>query len=476
VPDWLVTDDYDVARFLVQRGVAVAYLIAFVNVRLQFRPLLGERGLLPVPTYLARTGFREAPTLFRWGYSDRLLGVVAWAGIALSAAAAAGGFDAVPLPIALAGWLVMWALYLSVVNVGQIFYGFGWESLLLESGIVVALLGNSRTPTPVLTIVMLRWLLFRVEFGAGMIKMRGDRCWRDLTCLEYHHETQPMPGPASRWFHLLPRWAHRVETAANHVVQLGAPWLLFMPQPIAAIGGVAIVVTQGYLMLSGNYAWLNFVTMVLAVAAIPDSLFDRLGLGVGASAGSPDEWFEVVVVVAAFGVGWLSWRPAVNMFSSSQRMNASWNRFHLVNSYGAFGSVTRHRDEVIIEGTVDGTTWRAYEFKGKPTGPGRRPRQFAPYHLRLDWMMWFLALSPRYGGVWFDRLLDRLLAADPAVLGLLARDPFDGAPPAQVRARVARYRFATRAERRATGDVWTVSSARPFAGSRSAGGGRPPGP
>ena len=457
MPDWLVTDDYDVARFLVQRGVGLAYLIAFVNVRNQFRPLLGEHGLLPVPAYLERTTFRDAPSLFHWRYSDRIIGVVAWAGAAVSAAAVAGGFDAIPLPVALMGWLVIWGLYLSVVNVGQIFYGFGWESLLLEAGLAVALLGNGRTPTPILAIVVLRWLLFRVEFGAGMIKMRGDECWRDLTCLEFHHETQPMPGPTSRWFHLLPRWAHRTETAANHVVQLGAPWLLFLPQPVAAIGGTAMLLTQAYLVVSGNYAWLNFVTMVLALAAIPDAWFEQVGVDVGAASGAPSVWFGVVVIVAASGMAWLSWRPALNMFSSSQRMNASWNRFHLVNSYGAFGSVTRHRDEVIIEGTLDGTTWQPYEFKGKPTDPARRPRQFAPYHLRLDWMMWFLALSPRYGAGWFDRLIDRLLAADPAVLALLAHDPFDGEAPRRVRARLARYRFSNRAERRATGQVWIVS-------------------
>jgi hypothetical protein len=470
VPDWLGTDDYDVARLLLQRGVAVAYLIAFVNVRNQFRPLLGERGLLPVPAYLERTNSRQAPSLFQWRYSDRIVGAVAWLGIGLSAAVVAGGFDAVPLPIALVGWLMIWGLYLSVVNVGQLFYGFGWESLLLEAGLMVALLGNGRAPTPILAIVMLRWLLFRVEFGAGMIKMRGDECWRDLTCLEYHHETQPMPGPTSRWFHLLPRWAHRVETGANHVVQLVAPWLLFLPQPLAAIGGAAMVVTQAYPMISGNYAWLNFVTLVLALAAIPDSVFQRLGVTVDPASdlasGSTGGWFGVAVIGVACGVAWLSWRPAVNIFSSSQRMNASWNRFHLVNSYGAFGTVTRHRDEVIIEGTADGATWRAYEFKGKPTDPRRRPRQFAPYHLRLDWMMWFVALSPRYGAVWFERLIDRLLLADPAILALLARDPFDGEPPAQVRARIARYRFATRAERRATGDVWIVSQGHVLLGPR----------
>lgn len=457
--DWLTTSDYDVARIIIQRGVALTYLIAFVNVRNQFRPLLGEHGLLPARQFLAHTRFSDAPSLFQWRYSDRLLSGVAWSGIALASAALLGGFDAVPPWCALAGWVVMWSLYLSVVNVGQTFYGFGWESLLLEAGLCVAFLGNARVATPILTIYVVRWLLFRVEFGAGMIKMRGDPCWRDLTCLDYHHETQPMPSPTSRWFHLLPTWAHRIETGANHVAQLVAPWALLFPQPVAGIGASLMILTQAYLMLSGNYAWLNLITLVLGFSAIPDAWFDKVGISVGGPHDSP-AWFEVMVVVFATGTMLLSWRPLRNLFARDQRMNYSYNRYHVVNSYGAFGSVTRHRREVVVEGSNDGETWRPYEFKAKPGDPDRRPVQVAPYHLRLDWSMWFLALSPRYGAGWFERLLERLLEGDQATIRLLAVDPFDGAPPTTIRARLVDYRFATRAERRDSGPRWIVGRSR----------------
>lgn len=452
--EWLGTADYDVARVVIQRGVALTYLLAFANVAGQFRALLGERGLLPTPAFLQRSSFGASPSLFHWRYSDRLVSVVAWIGMALAALALLGGFDAIPTWAAIGGWIVLWGLYLSVVNVGQRFYAFGWESLLLEAGLLVTFLGNGRVATPVVTIFLLRWLLFRVEFGAGMIKMRGDACWRDLTCLVYHHETQPMPSPSSRWFHLAPRWFHRLEAGANQVVQLGAPWLLFLPQPIAGVGGAAMIVTQAYLMLSGNYAWLNLVTLVIGFAAIPDSWFDVVGISIGEQT-TTATWFDVVVLVYAVAVIALSWRPLRNLFSAGQRMNTSYDPLHLVNSYGAFGSVTRHRREVIIEGSVDaGATWRAYEFKAKPGDPQRRPRQFAPYHLRLDWLMWFLALSPRYGVGWFDRLLERLFLADEATLRLLATDPFAGAAPAMLRVRLVEYRFATRGERRASGQYW----------------------
>jgi hypothetical protein len=151
----------------------------------------------------------------------------------------------------MAVWLVLWALYLSIVNVGQTFYGFGWETLLLEAGFLAVFLGPAAQAPPTLVLWLYRWLLFRVEFGAGLIKLRGDRCWRDLTCLDYHHETQPLPGPLSWFFHHLPARLHRVEVLANHATQLVVPFGLFAPQPVAGIAALAIVVTQAWLLISG---------------------------------------------------------------------------------------------------------------------------------------------------------------------------------------------------------------------------------
>ena len=147
-------------------------------------------------------------------------------------------------------------------------YGFGWESLLLEAGFLAIFLGNDDTAPPVLVLWLVRWLLFRVEFGAGLIKLRGDPCWRDLTCLYYHHETQPMPGPLSWFFHHLPKPLHRVEVAGNHFAQLVVPFALFAPQPVASVAAAIVIVTQLWLVLSGNFAWLNWITIILAFSAI----------------------------------------------------------------------------------------------------------------------------------------------------------------------------------------------------------------
>jgi hypothetical protein len=294
-----------------------------------------------------------------------------------------------------------------------------------------------------------------------MIKLRGDRCWRDLTCLDYHHETQPLPGPLSWFFHHLPARLHRVEVLANHAAQLVVPFGLFAPQPVAGLSALVIVVTQAWLVASGNFSWLNLITIVLAAAALDDRLLAAvLPVDPPAALADPAAWQRAAVVTLAVLVAVLSVRPARNLVGRRQLMNASFDPLRLVNTYGAFGAITRVRREVVLEGTDEpapgpATVWAEYQFKAKPGDPRRRPRQVAPYHLRLDWLLWFAAMSPPSAHPWMATLVARLLENDPATLKLLGRNPFPDHPPALVRARLYRYRFTTRAERRQTGAWWS---------------------
>ncbi len=466
--DGFAAVDFGFAREVLQRGIAALYVIAFVSSLNQFPALLGEHGLLPVPRLLAwaRSSSRAAgmlrPTLFRWtGYTDRRLRVLCIAGIVVAASLVLGLPQLGPPWVPALCFLAVWVGYMSIVSVGQTFYGFGWEMLLLESGFLAAFLGSNDQPPTTVVIVLFWWLVFRLEFGAGMIKIRGGREWRDLTALTFHHETQPMPGPLSRQAHLLPRWFHKGEVLGNHVAQLIVPWFLFapvvglwVPGPVpAVIGAVAasiVIATQLWLVITGNFAWLNWATIVLAFA----------GYGIradsGRSAGVPGYWIVVTSVVFVLYVV-LSWWPARNLVAHRQLMNASFNRWQLANAYGAFGTVTRVRTEYVIEGTLeknpDAAAWTEYVFTGKPGPPARVPGQFAPYHLRLDWLMWFLPLG-RALDDWFRVLLLRLLEADRPTLRLLASDPFDGQRPQWVRVVAYRYRFSTRAEHRAGAGVW----------------------
>lgn len=441
---------------------AALYAVAFLSTLNQFPALLGERGLLPVPAFLDLARRLARPTLFRWHYSDALLRAVCRAGITVAALLLIGLPQAGPPWLPMVAFLALWFLYMSIVNVGQTFYGFGWEILLLEMGFTVAFLGSDQTPPPTTILILITWLVFRLEFGAGMIKIRGGREWRDMTAMFYHHETQPMPGPLSRQAHLLPRPLHKVEVAGNHFAQLVVPFFLFAPQPVASAAAGVIILTQLWLVASGNFAWLNWAAIILTFGAVADSavhaVFPFIPLEWHSGAETPAWWLAVVVMVSVLLLV-LSYRPLLNLFSRQQLMNASFNRWRLVNAYGAFGTVTKQRIEIVVEGTLDeepdapDDRWLEYGFKGKPGDVRRLPRQWAPYHLRLDWLMWFLPLRTVHEE-WFYAFLKKLLEADQATLGLLRQDPFDGERPRWVRARSYLYRFASREEYRETGDRW----------------------
>jgi hypothetical protein len=461
--------DVWLTRLLVQRGMAAIYVVAFLAVLHQCKPLLGENGLLPVPAYLKSVSFRAAPTLFCWRYSDRLLSAVGWTGLLISLCALGGLTESGPAWLSLLAWLSLWAFYLSIVNVGQKFFAFGWESMLLEAGFFTAFLGPARLRPSILPILILRWMLFRTEMGAGLIKLRHDRCWRDLTCLFFHYETQPLPNPLSWYFHRIPKPLHKFSALVSHFVQLVAPFGLFAPQPIASIAGGLIIVHQLILIISGNYSWLNWLTVVLGITALDDRVLGfAIPLGAPPLASRPLP-FDILLYLLAAATVLLSIQPILNLLSPNQRMNFSYNPFHLVNTYGAFGNVGRERYEIVMEGTSERvitphTQWKEYGFKGKPGDIKRMPPQVAPYHLRLDWLIWFLPFSVAVTGggirvhghsLWFLRFVEKLLSGDRAILRLMGSNPFPDQPPEFVRALFYRYRYTDRKEKRATGAWWT---------------------
>ena len=356
-------------------------------------------------------------------------------------------------------FLLLWGLYLSIVTIGQTFYGFGWESLLLEAGFIVAFLGSDEIAPPIVVIFFLRWLVFRLEFGAGMIKMRGDRVWRDLTALYYHHETQPMPNPFSRWAHLMPKWFHRGEVLGNHFAQLIVPWFLFFPQPIASIAAAIVVLTQLWLVVTGNFAWLNFLTMVLAFAAIGDEAVHWL---IPAWPASPSyetthpAWAIIVLAVFVLLVV-ISWPPLKNLFSRRQLMNASFNRWHLVNAYGAFGSITRPRYEVVIEGSLAESPGEDDWLRLRVPRQARRSAPRAPAVRAVPPATRLADVVPR-ARVARHRLVPDAAGAPPRGGSPdapdAARRPVRRAPPRWIRARLYLYRFATRRERRESHTWW----------------------
>ena len=443
-----------------QRGLGLIYLIAFLNAVNEFKPLLGERGLLPVPIWVKQVPFRATPSLFYFAPRDWAFTGAAWLGVILSCMVVFGLADRYSTPVAAAIWAMLWILYISFVNVGQTFYGFGWESILLEGGFFAAFMGSRSTAPQMLNILLVRWLCFRVMFGAGLIKIRGDSCWRDMTCLNYHYETQPMPNPLSWFFHWGPQWTHSAGVWFNHFAELIVPFGYFLPQPVASIAGIITILFQGMIMASGNLSWLNLLTIVLAIPTLDDRIFRAILPIQTPNLHAPVDAHRIVVALLTLLVAALSIRPVLNMLSPRQIMNTSFNPFHLVGTYGAFGGITRERYEVVVEGTSDAvvspaTKWREYEFRGKPNDPSRMPPQIAPYHLRLDWLMWFAAMGSYSEHPWFVHFVGKLLEGDRDTLSLLLSNPFPNEPPRIVRARLYRYKFTTPDERRKTGNWWT---------------------
>jgi hypothetical protein len=462
-------ESYWLVRLLFQRALAVIYLLAFLVAATQFRPLVGEDGLLPLAEYADNAAFRERPSLFYLVPSDRVVGLAAWSGVALSVAAIVGVPywlpDPLSVPASMLLWAGMWGLYLSFVNAGRVFYGYGWESMLLETGFLAIFLGAGASGPPVLVVWLVKWVLFRNMFGAGLIKIRGDDCWRELTCLDYHYETQPIPNPLSWFAHHLPDRFHRVEVLGNHIVELAVPFLYFAPQPYASIGGALTIGFQLWLMTTGNFAWLNALTIVQSIPTFSDgvvlSLVPSAGAALPSAAPAPTPtYLQAAAIVLTAVVLVRSVKPAANILSRTQAMNASFDPAHLVNTYGAFGSITKRRYQLVIEGTdaeePSEEDWREYDFKGQPVATDERPPQWAPYHLRLDWQLWFAAMRPQPGPRqrWLLRLLEKLLENDEATLGLINYNPFPDDPPEQVRVLRYRYEFTDSEERAETGEWW----------------------
>jgi hypothetical protein len=457
------TPSYWLTRFIILRWLGLVYLVAFLVAVNQLVPLIGEHGLTPAPLFMDRVAadfgskreaFLQLPSLFWAGNSDAAMLAVAWAGAALSLAVLLGYANALLM-------FVLWALYISIVHIGQDWYGYGWEIQLLETGFLAIFLcplldGRpfSRRPPPAMVLWLFRWLIFRIMLGAGLIKLRGDSCWRDLTALYYHYETQPLPNLFSRFLHFQPHWFQKFGVLWNFFVELVAPWFMFGPRPGRHLAGFFLFTFQVFLIFSGNLSFLNWLTMVPILACFDDSLLGRL---------LPESWVErarraaagaqpsrpqnITVIALAVLVGLLSLQPVANLISPGQIMNTSFTRLQLVNTYGAFGSVGRERLDIVFEGADDpvlteSTKWKEYQFKGQPADPLRRPPMVAPYQLRLDWQMWFAAMSTASRYPWTLNFVWKLLHNDEPTLSLLATNPFPQKPPRYIRAVLYRYQFA----------------------------------
>ncbi|MGE4131012.1 MAG: lipase maturation factor family protein [Bdellovibrionales bacterium] len=457
--------EYRLTRLILIQGLGLVYLNAFAILLFQGPTLWGQAGLAPIAEFAqtaqaqlgpgAWTAFWKWPSLFYFLPVERALHFLPAIGI-LIAIAMTLGFANLPM------LLTVWLIQLSFVNMGQVLYGYGWETQLCEFTFLCFFLvppldpDLRKSPFPAAAVVIWaqRWMLFRLMLGAGLIKIRGDECWRDLTCLVYHYETQPNPHPLSYFFHLMPAWFHKVGVLFNHFVELAVPFGLFGPKSLRRAAGLLTIAFQGTLILSGNLAWLNWLTLLMCIPCFDDEFFRRIWAWFHRTPSVVDfepapikKWERVRQGIFAILILWLSAGPALNLVSDRQMMNTSYNQWHLVNSYGAFGSIGKERYAVIIQGTTDrqlgpDSQWSEYVFKCAPGPTDRRPCLITPYHYHLDWQIWFSSMRPELQEEWLFRLVVRLLENQTNVKNLFASTPFDDQPPRFIKMDLYRYRFA----------------------------------
>jgi predicted DCC family thiol-disulfide oxidoreductase YuxK len=465
---WLWGRDHEPPQFelvawLFLRAMGLIYFAAFVSFGVQALGLIGSHGIMPLPEFvdaarnqLGSQGYTQFPMVFWLSQSDFAIQAVCWAGAVLSVLVI---FNVLPR----LSLFLCYALYLSLFFAGQIFMGFQWDVLLLETGFLAFLLSIATRPG----IWLLRWLLFRFMLLSGAVKLlSGDPTWHNLSALSYYFQTEPLPTPLAWYAHHLPPAVLAALTVATFVIELGLPFLIFCPRRLRFVAAFGILLLQVVILLTGNYAFFNLLTMALCLVLFDDAALRKI-LPRRLTRFVHDDVRDVrpgriaTVFVGAFAtlIVFVSLVQLHGAFGGQISSSSAWiareiSPLLIVNTYGLFAVMTTTRPEIIIEGSNDGVNWREYAFKYKPGDVTRRPRWNLPHQPRLDWQMWFAALGSATDNPWISIFLQRLLQGSPQVIALLGNNPFPDKPPRFVRAVVYDYRYTSPEEKKATGAWW----------------------
>ena len=479
-PTWFLTRR--VFLFL----LSLIYLVAFLSLWTQIEGLVGQKGILPVESFLkdvqAHRGsdrFWNWPTLFWLHAGDGFLQAICLLGVGASLCVMAN--RAVGLAL-----LLMWGFYLSLFNVTQPFLGFQWDTLLLETGFLALFLvpwrrnkGTTGEPPPSpLVLFLFRFLLFRVVFTSGLVKIISqDPTWNDFTALYYHYETQPLPTWIGWYAHQLPHGFQEFSVACVFIIQLGVVFLIFGPRRIRYIGCAVLVFHEVLIFLTGNYCFFNLLTLALCLLLLDDAVFSRWLPGKGNWKFSGQKKTELVSVwkrrfftgirVGVLGICIMLYVVPLLVTSGNYpsifvAIANAIRPLHLFNSYGLFAVMTTSRPEIIILGSDDRENWFPYEFKWKPGIVTNKPEFVAPHQPRLDWQMWFAALSNYERNPWLIQFMIRLLQGSRPVIELLGSNPFPDSPPKYLQALVYDYRFSDTETRNRDGSWWNRKLLRPY--------------
>lgn len=485
------------ARWIFLRALALIYLSAFYSFFFQIKGLIGPTGILPAQDYLQAVAaqlhsvrYWFAPTLLWFGSSDRALMAICWLGIIASLLAFFNLWPRVSLAIC-------FVCFLSLIAAAQDFASYQSDGMLLAAGFLSLFLAppgiwpnmGRRNPPSRASQFLLLWIWFRIYFESGVVKiLSGDRSWRNFTAMDDYYQNSPLPTWIGWYVQHLPHWFHAATVGLTFAVELVLCWALFLPRRFRIACFCIVTPFQIAIILTGNYAFLNFIVLSLGFLllddkfiewVIPRKIRERLDrrpaqdASADASAApatqeNPSErasWHKVRaaagMVVAGICFLWIFYATSAKliwMFTENAPLPREpvqlLEPFRIANQYGLFAVMTHARFEIEFQGSRDGKTWTAYPFRYKPQNPAAAPGIYAPYQPRFEWNLWFASLGawPQYRFVvWTE---ERLLSDDPGVLQLFAKNPFGDDPPAEVRAVIYQYWFTSMANKRKTGMWW----------------------
>lgn len=450
-------ESYTIATsILFPRLLGFIYFVAFGAFLFQIKGLIGKNGILPVGTFFEwiklsypKDYYSVVPTLFWINHSDKaLMGVVA-TGTILSVLLMAGIWP----PLIL---ILLYILYISIVSAGQEFLSFGWEGFLLEitfNAIFLTLL----TPADVFIWISINLTLFRFHFQGGAVKLQsGDPNWRNLTAVDFHYQSQPIPNTIAWYAHKLPMWFQKTSTALMFFIELVVPFGIFGPDLMRLWVFYAFVGLQIAIWVTGNFSFLNYLTVVLCTILLSNAYISWL-ITPPIVAEHPSLILSILCTCVGAGLITLQLVQLWNHFLPSRGINELLRKFayfHICNRYGIFAVMTTKRHEVVFEGSDDGEIWKEYLFYYKPSETDRRPRRISPYQPRIDWQAWFLPFGHYRHENWFGNFMVHLLRGTPEVLALLRENPFKEKPPKYVRTLLYDYTFTSFEEKKKTGRWW----------------------
>jgi len=432
------------------RGVMLMALLALSSLWWQIDALIGEHGILPVADFLGAVreqlgsdAYLQVPTLLWISTSDTFVHGLCGLGLVACCIGIAGRARVTAA-------LLVYGVYLSLFYGGQIFMGYQWDLLLIECLLLSALLAGHRK----WGIWLFRLLLFRFMLLSGAAKLLSDDpTWVDASALAYHFETQPLPTTLAWFAHHLPATLLKAGVYATLLIEIVFSFFVFLPRNPRLVAGCGFVLLELLILLTGSYNFFNLLTIVMCLALLDDRLLRRLphlrGVRLRHITRHLVTGFGCLIAV----LGLLVVLDSTTRSRVPRALLEVFEPARAVNRYGLFAVMTTKRDELVMEGSLDGVNWLAYGFPFKPGDVADHPRLATPHQPRLDWQMWFAALTTLERSPWVYGFASALLRAEPAVLALV-EDPFAGASPAFVRVVRYRYRFTTPEERERNGDWW----------------------